>query len=131
MLNGKTAKNGTVIDVAAKEVAPCAVGVAVAGQMMEVCAMAPRGNVVMHGWFPKALALKILGNHPPCHIAFAGEALPQDVMAGVQARGHAAIMLSKFGLARTPRTGRAAADICRVALQHAETFAAAGLCRAC
>jgi hypothetical protein len=113
------------------DIAACAVGVSVAGHMMEVCAMAPLGNVVLHGWFPKSVALSILGNRPPCHIAFAGERLSDEVIAGVEARGHAPIMLSKFGLARTPRTGRAAADICRVALQYAETFSDAGLRRAC
>jgi hypothetical protein len=106
-----------------RDMAACAVGISVAGQLIEVCAMAPHGGVVLHGWFPKSVALTVLGNRPPCHIAFTGEALPLDVMAGLQARGHAAIMVSARGLARTVRTGRMAADICRVALQHIETFA--------
>ena len=113
------------------DIAACAVGVAVAGPMMELCAMAARGDVVLHGWFPRSVALNILGNRPPCHIAFVGEALPPEVVAGFQARGHAAIVLSKVVMARTPRTGRPAADICRVALQHAATFVAAGQTRAC
>jgi hypothetical protein len=101
----------------------CAVGISVAGQLIEVCAMAPHGGVVLHGWFPRSVALTVLGNRPPCHIAFTGEALSPDVMAGLQARGHAAIMVSKRGLARAARTGRMAADVCRVALRHTETFA--------
>jgi hypothetical protein len=108
----------------------CAVGISVAGQMIEVCAMAPEGAVVLHGWFPKSVALSVLGNRPPCHIAVTGEALPGDVMDGFQARGHSAILVSKLGMARIARTGRMAADACRVALQHAETFADAGLRRA-
>ena len=126
MLSTKRDAKGSKRDVAAS-----AVGVAVVGQMMEVCAMAPRGDVLLHGWFPRAIALKILGNRPPCHIAFAGEALPQEVMAEVQASGHAAILLSKIGFARSPRTGRTAADICRVALHHAETFSQTNVRRAC
>jgi hypothetical protein len=106
-------------ELATSEFAACAIGVSVMGHMMEVCAMAPLGDVVLHGWFPKAAALKILGNRPPCHIAFAGEPLPNDVIDGFNARGHAAIIMSKRGLARTVRTGRAAADICRVALSYA------------
>jgi hypothetical protein len=104
------------------DVAACAVGVSVAGQMMEVCAMAPLGDVVLHGWFPKSVALAMLGNRPPCHIAIAGEPLSQEVMAGFRARGHAAIVMSKSGMERTPRTGRVAADICRVALRLSDTF---------
>ena len=113
------------------DIAACAVGVAVTGPLMEVCVMASRGDVVLHGWFPRTAALSILGDRPPCHIAFASEALPPEVVAGFQARGHAAIVLSKLGWAQTPRSGRAAADICRVALHHAATFAAAGSARAC
>ena len=109
-----------------QDIAACAVGVSVAGQMMEVCAMAPLGDVVLHGWFPKSVALAILGNRPPCHIAIAGEPLSQEVMAGFRAYGHAAIVMSKTGMARTPRSGRAAADICRVALRLSETFAGTG-----
>jgi hypothetical protein len=107
--------------------AVCAVGVSVAGQMIEVCAMAPRGNVVLHGWFPKAVALTLLNDRPPCHIAFAGEPLPDDVIAGLQARGHVSILVSKRGMASVARSGRIAADACRVAFQHAVTFADAEL----
>jgi hypothetical protein len=108
------------------DIAACAVGVSVAGQMIEVCAMAPLGNVVLHGWFPKSVALAMLTNRPPCHIAIAGEPLSREVMAGFQARGHAAIVMSKLGMARTPKSGRVAADICRVALRLSETFADTG-----
>jgi hypothetical protein len=113
------------------DLAACAVGVSVTGHMMEVCAMAPLGDVVLQGWFPKSVALSILGDRPPCHIAIAGEPLSDEVIAGFQARGHAPIMLSKFALARTAHSGRAAADICRLALRHAETFADVGMRRAC
>jgi hypothetical protein len=112
------------------DTAACAVGISVAGHMMEICAMAPEGAVVLHGWFPKSVALLVLGNRPPCHIAVTGEPLPCDVMAGFQARGHSAIIVSKRGMAHTQRTGRIAADACRVALLHAETFAGTGLRRA-
>jgi hypothetical protein len=106
-------------EIAAVDQEACAVGVSVAGHMMEVCAMAPLGDVVLHGWFPKSVALSFLGNRPPCHIAFAGEPLPGDVIAAFQARGHAAIIMSKRGMAQTVRHGRLAADICRIALRHA------------
>jgi hypothetical protein len=105
------------------DLAACAVGISVAGQMIEVCAMAPEGAVVLQGWFPKSVALSVLGNRPPCHIAVTGESLPVDVMVGLRARGHFAIVVSKRGMARTVLTGRVAADACRVALRHAETFA--------
>ncbi len=112
------------------DMAACAVGISVAGQMIEVCAMEPAGAVVLHGWFPKSVALSVLANRPPCYIAVTGEPLPGDVMAGFQARGHSAVIISKLGMARTARTGRIAADACRLALRHAETFAAAELRRA-
>jgi hypothetical protein len=113
-----------------REFTACAVGISVAGQMMEVCAMAPEGAVVLQGWFPKSVALSVLGNRPPCHIAVTGEALPVDVMADLQARGHLAIVVSERGMARMARTGRIAADACRVALRHAKTFADAEMRRA-
>jgi hypothetical protein len=112
------------------DLAACAVGISVAGQMIEVCAMAPEGAVVLHGWFHKSVALSVLANRPPCHIAVTGEPLSGDVMAVFQAWGHSAIVVSKLGMARTARTGRIAADACRVALLHAETFADAELRRA-
>jgi hypothetical protein len=112
------------------DIAACAVGISVAGHMMEVCAMASQGNVVLHGWFPKLVALSMLGNRPPCHIAFTGEPLPRDVIVSLQACGHSAIIVSARGMARTVHTGRIAAAACRVALDHAETFADAGMRRA-
>jgi hypothetical protein len=104
-----------------------AVGVSVCGSAAEVCVMSPRGTVELHGWFPKAVMLTMLNNRPPCHIAFVGEPLPHDAIAGLWARGHASIHVSKRGMARAAQSGHVAADACRVALHHAATFAAAEL----
>ncbi len=81
--------------------------------------MAPFGDVVMRGWFPKAAALRIMSDRPPCHIAISGDPLPSDVIAGMQAQGHSAIIMSRAGTQRTTRSGQHAEDICRVALGYA------------